>query len=260
MSFLTECYYRLASLSPEGQIEELKKLQKVTYPDRLLEKIFMTAITKENIQLIKTLLEMGIYKNFKDYNYYRESDPPIEKAIEIGNLDIVKMLIPYGANIHAALGYTIVKAVLAQSVEIVKFLLDNGADVHAFKDAALIFAVEKNYHQIVDVLLQYGADVHARNEEPLLTAISNYHFDLADFLIQKGADVNVLSTIHEYLGDAVYFIRKDFQMARYIKSKNIDIFNILVLIKDQYPKYVSEFVKSLDIDQKTVLKALFTLP
>lgn len=90
-----------------------------------------------------------------------EKDKALIKAIENGQLDVVKELIKAGANINYAniFGSPLTKAAERGHLEIVQELIKAGADVNIEKDSetALLIAKEKNYQDIVQELIKAGA-------------------------------------------------------------------------------------------------------
>jgi ankyrin repeat protein len=49
-------------------------------------------------------------------------------------------------------------------VEVLKLLLDHGANVHAISDWTLRWASQNGHVDVVKLLLDHGADVHADND------------------------------------------------------------------------------------------------
>jgi ankyrin repeat protein len=95
---------------------------------------------------------------------------PLMAAIRGGNLDIIKMLLEKGADVHirSLTGETaLMMAVSAKDQpDVVKLLLEKGADVNACTEAGetpLMLAVDANDQpETIKLLLDKGADVNAR--------------------------------------------------------------------------------------------------
>jgi ankyrin repeat protein len=72
-------------------------------------------------------------------------------ASENGHADVVRLLLKYGANVHANDEVTLVVASENGHADVVRLLLKYGADVHADGDAALVVA-SKGRKRIVRLL------------------------------------------------------------------------------------------------------------
>ena len=144
----------------------------------------------------------------------------ISLASQFGNLEIVKYLVEYAANVNAKEVYCDGTAIQYASInghlEIVKYLVKNGADVNAqendddsckyfietesvvnakkkYGKTALIYASREGHFEIVRYLVENGADVNA-NDDVCRTALkyaSLYgHLEMVKYLVEHGADVN----------------------------------------------------------------------
>lgn len=111
-------------------------------------------------------------------------------ACEEGYLEIVKLLLENGANIHRKHDIALEKACLRKHIHIAEFLLQNGANVHARNESLLIRLSDYGFIEIIELLLTYGANVHARNDQALYMACSSGHVDVVKLLLENGAHVN----------------------------------------------------------------------
>ncbi len=82
-------------------------------------------------------------------------------ACEVGNLEIVKLMITKGVDVSN--GYYLTWAAGYGNTSVVKFLIENGADIHCDKDWALRWAVVNNHYETVVCLVEKGADVVAKD-------------------------------------------------------------------------------------------------
>ncbi|KAL8883093.1 MAG: hypothetical protein Q9192_007464 [Flavoplaca navasiana] len=100
-----------------------------------------------------------------------ESLTPMQVAARVGNLDIMEVLIQFGANVEVYSG-----------------------DNHAA--SPLIFAAQSNFVEVMKFLLDKGVDIDNRPEEildtPLMAAAKMNHLETARFLTSKCANVNVI--------------------------------------------------------------------
>ncbi|KAL8655532.1 MAG: hypothetical protein Q9226_003009 [Calogaya cf. arnoldii] len=129
-------------------------------PDRLTY-----AVDKQLPRLVQHLLEQVVEVNTAG----SETLTPLQLAANIGNLELVKLLIQFGADIE---------------------------EYYANKNetSPLCLAAEHGFVHILEYLLDMGADVENRHEKalgtPLMAAASNNHLDVVRILIGKGGDVN----------------------------------------------------------------------
>ena len=121
------------------------------------------AIKSEDIIEIERLLKTGIDPHKTDVQpswvwTLLESSPnrPLTIACKTGNLEIVKMLIDYGATAEPidGTGYSPLNAALfyyqPDDIELVNVLLDNGADINEVEDVELVFIAAKMTPKVYD--------------------------------------------------------------------------------------------------------------
>ncbi|MFH1643757.1 MAG: ankyrin repeat domain-containing protein [bacterium] len=170
------------------------------------------AAIKGDIEEIKRLLKSRWIdvNNTEDDNNYT----PLHKAAFGGNIDVVKLLIDSGANIHAETydGKTpLWEAVLNNNYEIANYLIEKGADVNAQGNpegrhfdmfelnslsTPLHIASINGYLDIAQLLIKNGATINIKNRygnTPLHYAAQNGKFDIAKLLIGNSADINALN-------------------------------------------------------------------
>ena len=133
-------------------------------------------------------------------------------AIEVNNLNIVKLLVNKGIDVNQiAKGEDgtyyegrspLSLAVFKGNAEIVKFLLLHDADVNMDEEPILYTAVDcynndkKNYLNIIKLILNAGTDIDIRysgsirGSTPLILSILNGYTEVVKLLIEYGADVN----------------------------------------------------------------------
>lgn len=102
--------------------------------------------TYGNIIMVKWCLKNGA-----------ENKYAILCAAEKGHLEIVKLLLNRGDDIHIWDNYALRQAVNNGHLEVVQLLLEKGADVHANNDCLLEDAAFYNYPEIIKILIEYGA-------------------------------------------------------------------------------------------------------
>ncbi|KAJ3287662.1 hypothetical protein HK104_008496 [Borealophlyctis nickersoniae] len=73
-------------------------------------------------------------------------------------------------------------------LEIVRVLLKNGTDIHEHVDSALRAAARNGHLEVVELLLDNGADVHANDYEAMFLAAENGHIKVVRLLASKGEE------------------------------------------------------------------------
>ena len=178
-------------------------LKSAKYDDK--RRIYNTAlnysILSENVEGVSILLNAGAsIDNRSDY---------LHDAIEVNNLNIVKLLINKGIDVNQiAKGENgtyyyegrspLSLAVFKENADIVKFLLLHDADVNMDEEPILYTAVnwydsyKKSSLNIIKLILNAGADIDVRysSSTPLIAAIKKGYVDVVKLLIEYGADVN----------------------------------------------------------------------
>ena len=51
------------------------------------------------------------------------------------------------------------------NIEIIKLMIEDGANIHAQRGCALNNACDNNHIEVVELLIKYGANVHDKNNE-----------------------------------------------------------------------------------------------
>jgi ankyrin repeat protein len=150
--------------------------------------------------LVKRLLGEGQNVNQLDQRGWT----PLMAAADEGHIDIVRLLIDWGADINAKRkddGYTaLMIASYKGRADIVKLLIECGAKVDARDSrdhSALFHAVVRGQSEIVKILAENGADVNASFETlgrtPLTLASSYGYPEVVKVLLEHGANVNAKS-------------------------------------------------------------------
>ena len=218
----------------------------------------VNAIKNEDYKRVEQLLKDGVNPNITTTSKTTEfilnimessGERPLSVACEVGNLDIVQLLINYGATAEPLKnwGWSPLREVLfyyqQNDVDIVKLLLENGADPNyhehrlpVFIAAAMqpkvydkekrngtVFAggydedTAKGITQIVEILLaDKSLNIKTPSGETLLIiAVKSENIYLVNYLYTAGCDVNIVDnngkTAYDYA----------------IQSNNKDIISIL---------------------------------
>ena len=198
-------------------------------------KKLVDAIEQEDIEEVRRLLEKGADPNEPDgiripfLASLVESSPdrPLSVACETGNLEVVKLLISYGATVEyqKGLGWSPLAATLLHyqpdDVEMVKLLLENGADISqretgrlpvyqaslmspkVFEKYTATGAVysggydEETAKGITEIvkLLMGDFDINDQDENPttlLMNAALKGNRELVEYLLSIGADPTLI--------------------------------------------------------------------
>ena len=199
-------------------------------PDRLID-----AIKQEDVEEVRRLLEKGVNPNepggitnpFLRILSETSPDRPLSVACETGNLEVVKLLISYGATVEyqEGMGWSPLAATLLHyqpdDVEMVKLLLKNGADISQrengwlpvyraslmtpkkFDKATATGSVystgydEETAKGITEIvkLLMGDFDINDQDENPttlLMNAALRGNRELVEYLLSIGADPTLI--------------------------------------------------------------------
>jgi ankyrin repeat protein len=88
-------------------------------------------------------------------------------------------------------------------LQIVRILVEYGASVSAYENAAVVIACRNNSVELLLLLMRLGADIHTRNEMPLWEAVHGGFIEISRILLEHGADFSV-KLLGEFLKEAVY--------------------------------------------------------
>ncbi|KAJ3300674.1 hypothetical protein HK104_008608 [Borealophlyctis nickersoniae] len=86
-------------------------------------------------------------------------------AASYGLLEVVDLLLDYGADVHARDEQALRYAASEGHLDVVRLLLEEGADVHACADAALQLAKSKRHGEVVRLLREHGARMPKASED-----------------------------------------------------------------------------------------------
>ncbi len=123
----------------------------------------------------------------------------LRNACENGNIDLVKKMLSYGADVNAKNNNgetSLHSASIHGYTEIVKLLLEHGADVNVKNNngrTALYLASTNRHIETVKLLLGHGANVNVKDnngDTPLYWASMYGYSETVKLLLEYGADVN----------------------------------------------------------------------
>jgi ankyrin repeat protein len=192
----------------------------------------LEAIKSEDVNTVKELLDEGIDPNKTDvppskFWVLLETSPnrPLSIACDTGNLEIVKLLIEYGATAEPieGTGWSPLRQVLfyfqPDDVEIVKLLFENGASVEdGYWEDIVCFAAQmeprafdktkangtvfidgydemtaKGITEIIDILIMNGGSLDGTNgagKPILIVSVEQENIYLTEYLLRAGCDAS----------------------------------------------------------------------
>jgi ankyrin repeat protein len=199
----------------KGDVSEFNKLlPKITPQFRTSHNrtAIHAAVMGKNLQILEKLLQKNIDTNVHD----TDGITALEIATEMGDIEAVKLLLKYGANVNISREIsqkfndssqetwtvTPLLSVLENldNTELAGILIANGAKVNVrgrFQITPLHLTTKYGNIIIIDRLLKKGADINAQDEfgnTPLFEAITNQRgnsFKTSKLLIERGAKVNI---------------------------------------------------------------------
>ena len=148
---------------------------------------FMDAITMKRLDLLKVIDDKNrINENIA--NIY-----PLDYAIYVGNLNIVKYLIKNGAKMGLGVKNFLKEASALNKLNIVKYLVEEHGDKNQIGVAAIEVAIERGYFDIVKYLIEKGGDIHLLDDKVIRLATTWGNLDMVKWLVERGADYHVLN-------------------------------------------------------------------
>jgi len=187
--------------------------------------LFLTACADDGYKLkdLTEAIRIGDYHlveiiiDSKQVNLEPEPEPykinkPLAYAVQVGNLDIIKLLIDRGADINGKVAYGDMPFTIAaqtfnqkQRFEIMKYLIEQGADMNtpnAFGINGFMGLCAMNKLELLKLVINKVEDVNAQfeavsndgtklNYNALQFAVSGKHYDVVKFLLAHGADPSI---------------------------------------------------------------------
>lgn len=147
------------------------------------ETLIINAINKQSVEMIKILIANGA-------NIHVQHEKALRTAIEHCNLEIAEILIDAGANIHSQDSLAFIIAVLRGNISIIELLLVNGADINARNGQIIVDASEYCTIEVLRFLIDNGADISVQNDLALIRAVQKESIEKVELLLAKGADIH----------------------------------------------------------------------
>ncbi|XP_044254787.1 kinase D-interacting substrate of 220 kDa B-like [Tribolium madens] len=186
------------NISEDAEISEVKEadLEKQEKPNTITQKTnepyfpqLYTAICSNKLYKARQLLEDGADVCETD----SRKETPLVKAVEFGNLETIKLLFEFGADVTMQTAF--LKAITLGKIDIINFFITNKVIINCnYRNGTtpLIEAVTwcRNL-DVVKILIENGADVNftSNKGDPLFKSLERSYADcdIAKYLISKGA-------------------------------------------------------------------------
>lgn len=205
-----------ASMRIHSDLEEAIQIFKLLRDKGAFEKanknipIWADLIVHDHREMIHLALEAGINVNQITETFPSFSpETPLQLAAGLGNLELVKLFLNYGADINAPPAYGHGRTALQAAascpvlhIELIQFLINKEADIHAPAGVvggvtALQGAAIRGHIKIATMLLERGVDINARAAlEEGRTAVEGAaecgRLDMVQLLLNAGATGDVV--------------------------------------------------------------------
>ncbi|KAE8315107.1 ankyrin repeat-containing domain protein [Aspergillus transmontanensis] len=164
-----------------------------------------SAARKSNLGFVQCLLSGGAHVNCRGQPSTPGNVTALQEAVASRHIDIVQLLLEWGADVNAPAnekgGKTALQIAVSQHYfEMVELLVKNGANVNGLPSprrgrTALQEAASSGYVQMTQYLLNQGADVNARAAHfggitALQGAASSGNIRIVMMLLSAGVDIN----------------------------------------------------------------------
>ncbi|XP_057321936.1 ankyrin-1-like [Microplitis mediator] len=180
--------------------------------------------SRNNEEFVKLLIKKGVDVNYK----YEYRGSPLDIACRHNDLELVKILVEAGANVHISLDeYSLIEsAINHNNYQLVEYLVNHytGANITCDYSAALICAVERKRIKIVELLIKNGANVDYMGlyySSALLLSIKNCTSEITEILVKAGANTNMNLRNNTALIEAIKLT--DYKMTKYLIENGADV-------------------------------------
>lgn len=141
-------------------------------------------------------------------------------AIKINNIELVKLLIQSGADIHFENNQALIDACHYSRAHIAKLLLTD-VDIDCLNKALITIACTQKDNRdaihFIRLLLDRGVDINIKNGAPLKNACKHNNINIVSYLLEKGAIVTSKALKESVIQD------NNLLYSLLINSRNIDV-------------------------------------
>lgn len=232
--------------------------------DLNISKLLPTAIESGSEDACKLILEQqGTDPNGPDPETY------LMVASANGNLEIIKLLVKYGADInrvHENLGSALIIAVVSNHVDIVRYLLEHGADLTLADEngyTPLICSAFYGNYEAFNELYCKDQNIHQKAKDGLtvfLAACTSSNVDLIKKIVKLGANITEVdlknyNCIHlaaanlESLPVLIYLFENIDKLDEILNARNNDGKTALdIIIEHTDQKYLFSILAAAKVD------------
>ena len=113
-------------------------------------------------------------------------------AVEIGNKEVVEVLLENGADVTELLPYELLESpVNCGNIGLVKLLIEHGV-VETDCFSLILDAINGGYEKVVKILIKYADEETKKDKGLLEAAIENKNLKIIKILLENGADIELL--------------------------------------------------------------------
>lgn len=143
---------------------------------KTLEETFLTAYKNADIVEMRKCINDGVDVNINNGH-------PLQYAVRIHRLDIVKLLVESGANVNLT-DEPLYIATKLENMEIISYLIEKGVEI---SELAFVAALLSNNTQIIDYFLQKGAKI---TNTVISSILLSGDKSILEYILEKGIDLN----------------------------------------------------------------------
>lgn len=203
------------------QIRELAKHSDINKANHSFPLLQATYYEKEEV--VKLLIELGADVNQRVFQFRQSA---LDIAVSKQNYTIVKYLLEVGAKlgVHVTpFGTPIQNACRQGNLQIVILLMAYGASIECGEfDSPIVQAIRWKHMSIINVLLYLGVNLNANPNfcfSPLIQAVVDRNLEMCQLLVNAGADVNWPSSPNNWTALHYSAGRNCDQIAKYLLSQ-----------------------------------------
>lgn len=216
-------------------------------------------VNNENIKITKFLIENSVSINKDDAlinsasrgyldivkllimngaDIHSKNESSLLLSAKNGHLDVVSFLLLNGANVHARDNLILKQSIIYRHFEVAKLLIENGASFRDDDDYIFCTSAMNGELDFVIFLVDKGANIHAQDEYALIWSLNKRHFEVTKYLIENGADIHNKNDyiLNNTLSKRYYEIF--FRVSRFYSSEILKGFLINKEIRDGIMKFL----------------------
>ena len=219
---ITPLYYALLAGKKELVNLLLKRNATVIFDINNAGKLLSAVIESKDVELLKIAIDLGMNVN----KYMSLGETTLYWVLNNRyDLEYIKKLIEFGADINPAKGYAPILAI--RDTETFFYFIEKGADIRVSNtDGTLLHRAAKNgNYKIAEYLIKHKLNVNQKStwgKTPLYWAVYEGHFEIVKLLIDNRAKID----FREYNGDTLLHIaaeKRDSRIAEILIKKNINV-------------------------------------